>query len=80
MAKLEDEDLQGRGSVNFRAPEMKQETDLFYDACKADAYSLGIILFFMMFGILPYAEEVFFENYDFETMLQEADPEFWKLH
>src|SRR5690606_5457236 len=49
-----DDSIRGKGTINFRAPEIKD-----YECKKpfaADIYSAGIILFALMFGYLPYDE------------------------
>jgi serine/threonine protein kinase len=43
------------GTIEYRAPEI--ETDQKYDARKADTFSLGISLFEMLTGFLPYYDE-----------------------
>mmetsp|Transcript_23527 Transcript_23527/g.20433 ORF Transcript_23527/g.20433 Transcript_23527/m.20433 type:complete len:95 (-) Transcript_23527:1588-1872(-) len=51
----QDEELLGRGTKNYRAPEVITEECSSY--MKADIYSAGIILFALKTGCLPYYEE-----------------------
>jgi serine/threonine protein kinase len=52
--------VDSRGTVSFKAPEVALRK--CYDPVKADVYSLGICLFVMYTGGLPY-EEFFLPNY-----------------
>lgn len=52
--KLGDDEIHGRGTKNFRAPELEKCDVLFADM--SDIYSAGIVLFILRFGCFPYAE------------------------
>jgi len=71
-----DEDQLGKGTINFRAPEVinKDCTDPF----AADIYSAGICLFVMMNGHLPYHESLHPYTRAFE-LLKKSDPSFWSV-
>jgi len=72
----EDTTLHGRGTKNYRAPEIKAMS--CPDPEAADIYSAGIILFTLKTGNFPYVEDC--KTMRFEQLLQAEDPEFWDLH
>eukprot|EP00330_Aristerostoma_sp_ATCC50986_P006012 CAMPEP_0114599550 /NCGR_PEP_ID=MMETSP0125-20121206/22073_1 /TAXON_ID=485358 ORGANISM="Aristerostoma sp., Strain ATCC 50986" /NCGR_SAMPLE_ID=MMETSP0125 /ASSEMBLY_ACC=CAM_ASM_000245 /LENGTH=215 /DNA_ID=CAMNT_0001806699 /DNA_START=49 /DNA_END=696 /DNA_ORIENTATION=+ len=45
------------GTEGYRAPEAKRGCSGKVDLTKADVYSLGVILFALTFGMMPYAED-----------------------
>jgi polo-like kinase 1 len=74
-----DPEIIGRGTTNYRAPEIlneKREIDPF----KADIFSLGIILFTMALGNLPYIENGLIDGIDLQEMVMIQDPNFWIIH
>ncbi len=44
------------GTLEYLAPEILSNT-IIYDAIKSDIYSLGILLFVMLFNVLPFSAE-----------------------
>jgi serine/threonine protein kinase len=46
-----------RGTVNYRAPEIMSPEDECVEPELADVYSLGIMMFSLMTGMIPYTEE-----------------------
>lgn len=43
-----------RGTHGYRAPETYLQSNEGYDGVKADFFSLGVILFIMLFGVPPF--------------------------
>jgi len=73
-----DEPLPALGTAGYRAPEIrKKECKNKY---KADIYSLGIMLFFMRLGYMPYKEDLTKNGYDLQELLLKDPAEFWKAH
>lgn len=68
----------GKGTPNFRAPELKN------GRCKktkmADIYSAGIILFTFVAGILPYNEDCKILNHDLFDIMFSNPTTFWEVH
>jgi serine/threonine protein kinase len=67
--------LQGYGSMNFRAPEVISKQ--VESPKRADIYSLGVILYCLVLGHVPYIEHKYIQGYNlFELLLN--DPEgYW---
>mmetsp|Transcript_32551 Transcript_32551/g.29402 ORF Transcript_32551/g.29402 Transcript_32551/m.29402 type:complete len:121 (-) Transcript_32551:456-818(-) len=68
----------GKGSVNYRAPELKNDT--IEDFASADIYSAGIVLFAMRVGLLPYLEDESINGQYLEDLLHKNPNEFWESH
>jgi serine/threonine protein kinase len=66
----------GSGSPNYRAPERisKRCSDPF----KADVFSMGIILFVLRTGFLPYFEKKQVAGYDLLQLLMNNPTEYWE--
>jgi serine/threonine protein kinase len=77
-AMLSDVFVLGRGTTNYRAPELKNKK------CKkiklADMFSLGIILFTLRHGVLPYAEDILVNKFNLMDFLFHSYDDFWKAH
>jgi len=50
------------------------------NACAADIYSLGIILFALKTGSLPYIEDTLIEGYDLYDLMMNGSDTFWEIH
>lgn len=49
--------IKGRGTKNYRAPELKEGEDRVEDPTKCDIFSAGVFLFVMFTrGMLPFTE------------------------
>jgi serine/threonine protein kinase len=70
-----DASIRGNGTANYRAPELISKN--CQDPTQADIYSMGIILFTMMFGIYPYLEESRTKGYDMFGLLLVDSDAFW---
>jgi len=70
----------GRGTENFRAPELKKTQTEKLDLSKSDVYSAGILLFNFLFGLMPYMEKVHFSGINLEKILHEDQAKFWATH
>lgn len=69
----------GAGTINYRAPEVRlKKGDL--DPLKCDIYSMGIILFVMLTGHLPYSEDTKVQGYDLFKFMREEPAKFWEAH
>ncbi len=66
-----------RGTINFRAPEVKAIK--CRNPKKADIYSMGIILFALKAGLLPYIEEVLVKGYNLFELLKAGDSTYWNV-
>lgn len=73
-----DPKIRSKGTENFRAPELKESR--CEDPFAADIYSLGLILFTMMFGGMPYVENKLINNEDLYECMQHDKEKFWRLH
>ena len=73
-------DIRGKGTKNYRAPEMGCEEVPDYAA--ADIYSAGIVAFLMMSGCLPSTEgtKITFRHVNLRTLMYDNDCYFWKYH
>jgi serine/threonine protein kinase len=60
-------EVKGRGTIHFRGPEVRD--GMAKDFKAADVYSLGIMLFFMVMGKLPYGEDTLVQNEDLQELL-----------
>jgi serine/threonine protein kinase len=76
--KLGDEKMRGRGTVHYRAPEIKDKKVKF--PMLADIYSAGIILFLLKNGYLPCFETEKIYGYDLYKLLLEDIEGFWQAH
>mmetsp|Transcript_39029 Transcript_39029/g.34707 ORF Transcript_39029/g.34707 Transcript_39029/m.34707 type:complete len:317 (+) Transcript_39029:269-1219(+) len=65
----------GKGSRNYRAPEVKNKTVKNYKA--GDIYSMGIILFSFLLRGLPYNEDKEVKNVNLMDLLLHDINEFW---
>mmetsp|Transcript_7810 Transcript_7810/g.7056 ORF Transcript_7810/g.7056 Transcript_7810/m.7056 type:complete len:264 (+) Transcript_7810:230-1021(+) len=68
----------GKGTENYRAPEV--QNGKMENPFAADVYAAGIVLFAMMFGILPYLESEKIQGYDLQSLLRRNPEEFWNAH
>jgi len=77
-----DKTLCGRGTRDYRAPELinadLRSTELDYNAM--DIFSIGVFLFTLRFGYLPFCENREVANLDLFNLLQENPNKFWKFH
>lgn len=76
--KKGDPHILSRGTRNYRAPEIRNETCMDPEA--SDIYSMGIILFVLMTGSLPYIEGKIINDLDLEKLLRDEDEKFWEFH
>mmetsp|Transcript_4895 Transcript_4895/g.4087 ORF Transcript_4895/g.4087 Transcript_4895/m.4087 type:complete len:168 (-) Transcript_4895:869-1372(-) len=67
------------GTKNFRAPEIR-DNESNVNAFKADIYSMGIILFAMLTGRLPYDETKPMKGYQLYSILRSESEKFWEVH
>jgi len=73
-----DTKLLGKGTENYRAPDLARQK--CSHPMKADIYSMGIILFVLKFGFLPYDEDEQIMNYDLLTLALTSPENFWIAH
>jgi serine/threonine protein kinase len=74
--KRGDKVLMGNGSPGFRAPEVKDKKCSIPEL--ADIYSLGIILYVLRVGSMPYAEDKVVKGYDLYRLLMDDQEKFWE--
>jgi len=68
--------IPGRGTKNYRAPEVKnKECD---DPKSADVYSMGIILFVMTCRFHPYIEDKEIKGFDLWELMLENRVSYWE--
>ncbi len=72
------EDVIGKGTAHYRAPEVKNENCNKPEA--TDIYSAGIVLFALKAKSLPYLENMRPDGHDLEALLQHNTHEFWEAH
>ena len=65
------------GTIPFQAPEIVKGSS--YDCSKADIFSFGVTLFFMITGNLPFSTAKP-SDYHFRLILAGRWDLFWKLH
>jgi serine/threonine protein kinase len=70
--------IKGRGTSNYRAPEVKNKTCLLPEA--ADIYSCGIILFTLMSGEFPGTEDTIIQGFNLHDMMIAGNSAFWDAH
>lgn len=68
----------GRGTRNYRSPEVKKGENI--NPWAADIYSLGVILFALKAGTLPYIEEKLIKGFDLFDILINDSECFWKVY
>jgi len=73
-----DKALRGKGTCNYRAPELKDKTCCIPKA--TDIYSAGIILFAFKTGGYPYLEDCHIEGHNLYQMMLTQDKKFWDAH
>lgn len=74
-----DESLQGNGTKNYRAPELRDYSCENPDL--ADIYSMGVILFCLKSeGLCPHLEDEQVLSFNFEENLYSNPERFWKKH
>lgn len=73
-----DEELKSRGTLGYRAPELTNGS--IESTETADIYSLGIILFTLVIGSVPYLENKKVGGYDLHNMLLKQDQEYWSTY
>jgi len=76
--KKGDSSLSGKGTIEFRAPEVKNKTCKNTEA--ADVYSAGIVLFVLKVGYLPYLEEQSILDFDMLDLMLNCPENFWLAH
>jgi serine/threonine protein kinase len=67
-----------KGSKNFRAPELILQN--MKNPRAADVYSMGIILFALKSGILPYIEGKKIQGWEMDNILFSSTDLFWNAH
>lgn len=73
-----DNQIIGKGTKNFRAPELR--AGKYHNPMNADIFSLGIILFVLKEGRLPYKEGVITNELDLEKILLDYPDFFWNAY
>lgn len=73
-----DEKILSRGTEGYRPPEVLSER--VDDTQAVDVYSAGIILFALMFGMIPYKERGLVAGQDFFKMILTEDPKYWDAY
>ncbi len=80
--RLDSSKLEGKGTIGYRAPEVKQ--GVCSDFRAADLYSVGIILFALVTGTEPYGEDEYSldgSGYDkWYKQFHDKNELFWKRH
>jgi len=75
---LDDEGIYSVGTMNYRAPELKN------GRCKhpgaADIYAAGITLFVLLTGNFPYVEDAPSGRFNLYQLMQDENSEFWDVH
>jgi len=75
----EDPTFMGNGTADFRAPEVQKR--VYGQPEKADIYSMGIILFAMKAGYLPYSENNKNDRaHGYQQILFQDTKHFWGHH
>lgn len=68
--------LQGYGTENFRAPEIINKE------CRvpehADIFSMGVILFCLIFGHIPFSEQMKIKDYDLFNLIMDDPEAYWE--
>jgi serine/threonine protein kinase len=75
---ISDPYVRSAGTINYRAPELDGKPDCV--PVMADAYSLGICLFVLKVGYLPYKENHTQKGNNLMNLLFEDPDEFWRTH
>jgi len=79
---LDSDGLEGQGTVDYRAPEVKERR--CEDFIAADLYSVGVILFALFTGTVPYGETEYSNDGsgydDFFRLFNTKNELFWKKH
>jgi len=70
--------IRSKGTPEYRAPELRNMNCV--NAIAADIYSLGIVLFALKTGSLPYLEDSLIEGYDFYDLMMNGSDSFWEIH
>jgi 5'-AMP-activated protein kinase catalytic alpha subunit len=70
--------INGGGTPNFRAPEIKALK--CSNPKSSDIFSIGVILFALKTGVLPFFEDTLIEGYDLFTMMIDGCQDFWEAH
>jgi len=73
-----DENVSGRGTKNYRAPELRERSCT--DPFAADIYAAGVILFVLLTGCFPYVEGVVIDGINLEELLRTDAEQFWRAH
>jgi serine/threonine protein kinase len=76
--KKGDEMVRGKGSYDFRCPELKESQ--VKNAFSTDLYSLGVILFVMRTGCMPYFEAQNVRGYNLYGLLLNDIDGFWSAY
>ena len=74
----EDLKITGRGTSHYRPPELREER--CFKPMMADIYSIGITLFVMKTGFLPYYEDQIIGEFDLQNLLYNDVEGFWAAH
>jgi serine/threonine protein kinase len=70
--------IRSKGTANYRAPEVRNMVCL--NTIAADIYSMGIVLFALKTGGLPYLEDTLVDGYNLEELMMNGSEEFWNIH
>lgn len=73
----EDTRIRGKGTKNFRAPELISHGTIYPEA--ADVYSSAIVLFVMVYSRLPYSESKKIKDMNLFELLHANSDEFWRI-
>ena len=68
-----------RGSEQYLAPEILEDSTYFYDPANADIFSLGVVLFTIYFGCPPFNVACYKKDIFFKRFVSEPE-KFLRLH
>jgi len=70
--------IRSKGTPNYRAPEVRNMVCV--NAISADIYSMGIILFALKTGGLPYLEDSLVDGHNLYELMMNESEQFWEIH